>query len=147
MCVECIHCESETVGKVFRADQMSMPDHFQFSIDRGGTFTDVYAEFIKNGIKYQKVLKLLSVDPSNYPDAPREGIRRILESETGEQHPRYQPLDTSKISFIRMGTTVSSTLPLQQGLNSKTPTLPLPADSPTGTATQTTPKQSKLSTF
>jgi hypothetical protein len=26
-----------------------------------------------------RVLKLLSVDPANYPDAPREGIRRILE--------------------------------------------------------------------
>ena len=26
-----------------------------------------------------KVLKLLSVDPQNYPDAPREGIRRIME--------------------------------------------------------------------
>jgi 5-oxoprolinase (ATP-hydrolysing) len=24
-------------------------------------------------------MKLLSVDPANYPDAPREGIRRILE--------------------------------------------------------------------
>lgn len=26
-----------------------------------------------------RVCKLLSVDPSNYDDAPREGIRRILE--------------------------------------------------------------------
>jgi 5-oxoprolinase (ATP-hydrolysing) len=26
-----------------------------------------------------RVLKLLSVDPANYDDAPREGIRRILE--------------------------------------------------------------------
>ena len=24
-------------------------------------------------------MKLLSVDPQNYPDAPREGIRRIME--------------------------------------------------------------------
>lgn len=34
------------------------------------------------------VLKLLSEDPSNYPDAPREGIRRVLEEVTGVPHPR-----------------------------------------------------------
>jgi len=34
------------------------------------------------------VLKLLSEDPANYPDAPREGIRRVLEEVTGEPHPR-----------------------------------------------------------
>lgn len=53
-----------------------------------------------------RVLKLLSEDPSNYPDAPREGIRRVLEQETGIPHPRNQPLDTSRIASIRMGTTV-----------------------------------------
>lgn len=35
-----------------------------------------------------RVLKLLSEDPSNYPDAPREGIRRVLEEVTGIPHPR-----------------------------------------------------------
>lgn len=81
--------------------------NFRFSIDRGGTFTDVYAEFDdENGVTHQKVLKLLSVDPANYPDAPREGIRRVLEHETGIPHPRNKPLDTSRISSIRMGTTV-----------------------------------------
>lgn len=50
---------------------------FRFSIDRGGTFTDVYAEV--PGGKGFRVLKLLSEDPHNYPDAPREGVRRILE--------------------------------------------------------------------
>jgi 5-oxoprolinase (ATP-hydrolysing) len=54
----------------------------------------------------QRVLKLLSVDPSNYPDAPLEGIRRVLENETGLPHLRGQPLDTSRIEAIRMGTTV-----------------------------------------
>ena len=87
---------------------------FRFSIDRGGTFTDVYTE-IKTlpetgddleHIVETKVLKLLSVDPSNYPDAPREGIRRIIEQETGIPHPRDVPLDTSRIESIRMGTTV-----------------------------------------
>ena len=47
---------------------------FKFAIDRGGTFTDIYAETPKG----YKVLKLLSVDKA-YKDAPREGIRRILE--------------------------------------------------------------------
>ena len=49
---------------------------FRFSIDRGGTFTDIYTE-CPNG--KTRVFKLLSEDPHNYPDAPREGIRRIME--------------------------------------------------------------------
>ena len=48
---------------------------FRFAIDRGGTFTDVYAE-LPNG--EHTVMKLLSVD-SGYDDAPTEAIRRILE--------------------------------------------------------------------
>lgn len=51
-------------------------ESFEFSIDRGGTFTDVYARCPGGKIR---VMKLLSVDPANYEDAPREGIRRILE--------------------------------------------------------------------
>ncbi|KAH6611559.1 hypothetical protein Trco_001579 [Trichoderma cornu-damae] len=43
-------------------------------------------------------IKLLSVHPANYGDAPTEGIRRILEIATGERHPRGEPLDASKIS-------------------------------------------------
>ena len=37
---------------------------------------------------------------------PREGIRRVLEEVTGQAHPRQEPLDTSRITSIRMGTTV-----------------------------------------
>ena len=48
---------------------------FRFAIDRGGTFTDVYSECPNGEVR---VMKLLSVDPA-YPDAPREGIRRILQ--------------------------------------------------------------------
>jgi len=51
-------------------------EKFQFSIDRGGTFTDIYARCPGGKIR---VMKLLSVDPNNYNDAPTEGIRRILE--------------------------------------------------------------------
>lgn len=53
-----------------------MGGKFKFAIDRGGTFTDVYAK-CPDGKTRQ--IKLLSVDPNNYPDAPTEGIRRILE--------------------------------------------------------------------
>lgn len=67
----------------------------------------MYAEFQDaSGQPQQRVLKLLSEDPGNYPDAPREGIRRILETETGVPHHRGQPVDTSRIASIRMGTTV-----------------------------------------
>lgn len=48
---------------------------FRFSIDRGGTFTDVYAECPDGEVE---VLKLLSEDPA-YSYAPTEAIRRILQ--------------------------------------------------------------------
>lgn len=53
---------------------------FKFAIDRGGTFTDIYAEISRpNASKNEfRVMKLLSNDPDNYSDAPREGIRRFL---------------------------------------------------------------------
>uniref|UniRef100_A0A8C4R9S7 5-oxoprolinase, ATP-hydrolysing n=1 Tax=Eptatretus burgeri TaxID=7764 RepID=A0A8C4R9S7_EPTBU len=49
---------------------------FEFAIDRGGTFTDVFARCPGGKIR---VMKLLSEDPAHYVDAPREGIRRIME--------------------------------------------------------------------
>lgn len=49
---------------------------FRFAIDRGGTFTDIWAHCPGGNVR---VMKLLSEDPQNYSDAPREGIRRILE--------------------------------------------------------------------
>lgn len=82
-------CDAANAGRCFR-----------FAIDRGGTFTDIYAE-----VPAQppfRVLKLLSEDPTNYADAPREGIRRILEEVTGVPHPKDEPLDTSRIQYIRM---------------------------------------------
>ncbi|KAI8924480.1 Hydantoinase B/oxoprolinase-domain-containing protein [Entophlyctis helioformis] len=99
-------------------------------VDRGGTFTDCIA-FVPNAIRppghahahadaastggfRQVVVKLLSVDPANYPDAPREGIRRILELATGRPHPRGEPLDTSNLELIRMGTTVATNALLER---------------------------------
>ena len=88
---------------------------FRFAIDRGGTFTDVYCEIVRDdGTMKQTVVKLLSEDPNNYNDAPTEGIRRILERETGRPHPRDQRVDTSLIEYIRMGTTVATNALLER---------------------------------
>ncbi|KAG0347318.1 hypothetical protein BG004_007975 [Podila humilis] len=103
---------------------MSMSTHnkhgIRVCIDRGGTFTDCVAsisvpvsEEHPSGRK-ELVVKLLSVDPSNYPDAPREGIRRILEIATGEPHPRNKPVATDKLESIRMGTTVATNALLER---------------------------------
>ena len=75
----------------------------RISIDRGGTFTDcigsIPSDEHPSGRK-EVVVKLLSVDPQNYPDAPREGIRRILEIATGRKLPRSQPINNSLIGMF-----------------------------------------------
>jgi 5-oxoprolinase (ATP-hydrolysing) len=87
---------------------------FKFSIDRGGTFTDIFCQVECNGvIVSEQVSKLLSVDPK-YKDAPTEGIRRILEKETGISHPSSELIDTSRIIQIRMGTTVATNALLER---------------------------------
>lgn len=53
--------------------------------------------------RHEEVIKLLSVDLGNYPDAPTEGIRRVLEMATGQEIPRGKKLDTTKIEYIRYG--------------------------------------------
>ncbi len=89
---------------------------FRFSIDRGGTFTDVYAEI--PGEPGFRVVKLLSEDPQNYPDAPREGIRRILQEATGAALPneyfRQTGMRAEHIEWIRMGTTVATNALLER---------------------------------
>uniref|UniRef100_A0A1I7TQH1 5-oxoprolinase n=1 Tax=Caenorhabditis tropicalis TaxID=1561998 RepID=A0A1I7TQH1_9PELO len=82
-----------------------------FAIDRGGTFTDVIV-FKPN--EEVEVLKVLSVDPSNYSDAPTEAIRQVLERETGKRIPRGEALPTDSISWIRMGTTVATNALLER---------------------------------
>ncbi|KAL6434957.1 hypothetical protein ACFW04_005248 [Cataglyphis niger] len=84
-------------------------EKFQFSIDRGGTFTDIYARCPGGKIR---VMKLLSVDPNNYNDAPTEGIRRILEEETGIK--MDDAVDIANIEWIRMGTTVATNALLER---------------------------------
>ncbi|KAJ6172185.1 hypothetical protein N7470_001252 [Penicillium chermesinum] len=82
-------------------------------IDRGGTFTDCIGIPQADG-QADIVIKLLSVDPVNYADAPTEGIRRILELFTGEKHARDLPLSTEHIGIIRMGTTVATNALLER---------------------------------
>ncbi|PAV60150.1 hypothetical protein WR25_18508 isoform F [Diploscapter pachys] len=84
---------------------------YGFSIDRGGTFTDICL-FRPDGST--RVYKLLSVDPSNYKDAPTEGIRRLLEEETGQKIDKSGPIPTDTISWIRMGTTVATNALLER---------------------------------
>ncbi|XP_060681659.1 5-oxoprolinase [Hemiscyllium ocellatum] len=90
---------------------MVQPEKFQFAIDRGGTFTDIFSRCPGGKIR---VMKLLSEDPANYQDAPTEGIRRILQEETGMQLPRDHLIDTSRIDWIRMGTTVATNALLER---------------------------------
>lgn len=87
-------------------------EKLRFCIDRGGTFTDVYAEI--PGHSEGRVMKLLSVDPSNYEDAPVEGIRRILEEYTGKKISQSSKVPTDKIEWIRMGTTVATNALLER---------------------------------
>jgi hypothetical protein len=66
------------LGRRTEKSKGKMVRSFKFSIDRGGTFTDIFCD---TGTRHC-VSKLLSEDPSNYKDAPTEGIRRILEQVT-----------------------------------------------------------------
>jgi 5-oxoprolinase (ATP-hydrolysing) len=81
---------------------------------RGGTFTDCVGNSGTGRLEDDIVIKLLSEDPKNYEDAPLEGIRRILSRVTGREIPRGEPLDTSLIQSIRMGTTVATNALLER---------------------------------
>ncbi|KAL4806607.1 Hydantoinase B/oxoprolinase-domain-containing protein [Aspergillus unguis] len=85
----------------------------KIAIDRGGTFTDCLG-LIDNAPAI--VIKLLSQDPSNYADAPIEGIRRILEKATGQSIPRDEKLSFQdfRSTSIRMGTTVATNALLER---------------------------------
>jgi 5-oxoprolinase (ATP-hydrolysing) len=82
-----------------------MNNQWQFSIDRGGTFTDIVATSSDGQII---VHKLLSENPERYPDAAIQGIREILGLATDD------PIPTSQIASIKMGTTVATNALLQR---------------------------------
>jgi 5-oxoprolinase (ATP-hydrolysing) len=83
-------------------------------VQRGGTFTDCVGNPGTGKLEDDIVIKLLSEDPGNYDDAPLEGIRRLLSKFTGRDIPRGEPLDTSQIESIRMGTTVATNALLER---------------------------------
>ncbi|KAL7269300.1 hypothetical protein RUND412_008047 [Rhizina undulata] len=91
-----------------------MAKGIRIAIDRGGTFTDCVGNPGTGRLEDDVIIKLLSVDPQNYDDAPLEGIRRLLSRFTGMEIPRGEPLDTSAIESIRMGTTVATNALLER---------------------------------
>ncbi|KAF8836580.1 hypothetical protein BDN67DRAFT_1071861 [Paxillus ammoniavirescens] len=97
---------------------IEVPDRsIRICADRGGTFCDVHASYPDPENPSQRkelVVKLLSQDPGNYSDAPTEGIRRVLEIVTGEKIKRGVVLDTGKIDYIRLSTTVATNALLER---------------------------------
>src|SRR5437764_6416946 len=79
--------------------------HWQFWIDRGGTFTDVVARRPDGSIVTHK---LLSDNPGRYRDAAIEGIRELLEVKPGE------PIPVERIGAVKMGTTVATNALLER---------------------------------
>jgi len=77
---------------------------WHFSVDRGGTFTDVIGLDPDGKIHTNK---LLSQSP-DYRDPAIEGIRRILDL------PQNCPLSSNQIACIRMGTTVATNALLEK---------------------------------
>ncbi|HEX8579365.1 MAG TPA: hydantoinase B/oxoprolinase family protein, partial [Allosphingosinicella sp.] len=77
-----------------------MTGSWTFSIDRGGTFTDIVGH-VPDGAVH--VLKLLSDNPDAYEDAAVEGIRRLIAAH-GE----------APITSVRMGTTVATNALLER---------------------------------
>ncbi|WVQ93705.1 hypothetical protein IAU59_000782 [Kwoniella sp. CBS 9459] len=96
----------------------TIPDHsIRISIDRGGTFTDVHVSIPAwDGASRREefILKLLSQDPSNYKDAPTEGVRRVLERVTGDHCERGKPLPVNKLEYVRLSTTVATNALLER---------------------------------
>ncbi len=80
-------------------------NHWQFWIDRGGTFTDVVAQSPSGKII---VRKLLSENPDRYRDAAIQGIRDILDI------PPDAPIPIEQIAAVKMGTTVATNALLER---------------------------------
>src|ERR1700721_2592523 len=82
-----------------------MSERWQFWIDRGGTFTDVVGCAPDGSLHTHK---LLSENPSQYPDAAVEGIRRLLGLAPGE------PITAQHVACVKMGTTVATNALLER---------------------------------
>ena len=79
-------------------------DRWAFSIDRGGTFTDVIGAA---GTDPLRTLKLLSASDL-YADAAVEGMRRLLNVPAGA------PFPAERVDAIKMGTTVATNALLER---------------------------------
>src|ERR1700734_1633364 len=82
-----------------------MSEHWQFWVDRGGTFTDIVG-YAPDGRLH--TYKLLSENPSQYPDAAVEGIRRLLVLAPGES------ITSQRVACVKMGTTVATNALLER---------------------------------
>jgi 5-oxoprolinase (ATP-hydrolysing) len=82
-----------------------MSERWQFWIDRGGTFTDIVG-CAPDGTLHTG--KLLSENPSQYPDAAVEGIRRLLGLAPGES------ITAQRVACVKMGTTVATNALLER---------------------------------
>jgi 5-oxoprolinase (ATP-hydrolysing) len=83
----------------------STAGHWEFWIDRGGTFTDVIGRTPEGKLVAHK---LLSENPEVYADAAVQGIRDLLQLKTGE------PIPTGLIGSVKMGTTVATNALLER---------------------------------
>jgi 5-oxoprolinase (ATP-hydrolysing) len=84
---------------------MNARKHWDFWIDRGGTFTDIVARTPSGELVAHK---LLSENPEQYNDAALQGIRDLL------QIPSNAALPTYKIGTVKMGTTVATNALLER---------------------------------
>ena len=82
-----------------------MSERWQFWIDRGGTFTDIVGCAPDGALHTHK---LLSENPTQYPDAAVEGIRRLLRLAPGEL------ITTERVASVKMGTTVATNALLER---------------------------------
>ena len=79
--------------------------HWDFWIDRGGTFTDVVGRRPDGTLHAHK---LLSENPEAYADAAVQGIRDLLGLKSGE------PIPPGKVGAVKMGTTVATNALLER---------------------------------
>ncbi len=87
------------------SDVAGFDKRWQFWVDRGGTFTDIVARRPDGTLLTHK---LLSDNPSQYPDAALAGIRKLLGLRADETIPGHE------IEAVKMGTTVATNALLER---------------------------------
>ena len=80
-------------------------NHWQFWIDRGGTFTDIVSLRPDGEIE---TAKLLSENPEQYDDAAAEGIRRAVSGWSADGS------NAAAVEAVKMGTTVATNALLER---------------------------------